>query len=195
MPPRRPGTVLLKAGWHSQSPNYGDSTRVQMILARSSRPERYRLSPPIAGCHARKDKAHVAQLDSAPDYGSGRWRFESFRARQLRSSYSRAAPTACAAGPGYFVLKKRQGHPPRTEPTSCQAAFSTRRTRKHSPNHAPAGADAAERGYFAFQARGRWFESNPGDHLPVAQRTEHLRSALVPCSAPSGATTHRRMPD
>src|SRR5882724_1438830 len=30
---------------------YGDSTRVQMILARSSRPERYRLSPPIAGCH------------------------------------------------------------------------------------------------------------------------------------------------
>jgi hypothetical protein len=27
------------------------------------------------------DNAHVAQLDNAPDYGSGRWRFESFRAR------------------------------------------------------------------------------------------------------------------
>ena len=37
----------------------------------------------FADCHLRTeaDKAHVAQLDNAPDYGSGRWRFESFRAR------------------------------------------------------------------------------------------------------------------
>src|SRR5215470_518168 len=45
---------------------------------------------------------------------------------------------------------------------------------KRCAGHAPAGADAAERGYFAFQARGRWFESNPGDHLPVAQWTERF---------------------
>jgi hypothetical protein len=38
--------------------------------------------------------------------------------RASRSSNSRAAPTACAARPGYFVLKKRQGHPPRTEPAT-----------------------------------------------------------------------------
>ena len=31
----------------ARNSTYGDSTRVQMILARSSRPERYRLSPPI----------------------------------------------------------------------------------------------------------------------------------------------------
>jgi hypothetical protein len=32
-------------------------------------------------CVTETDNAHVAQLDNAPDYGSGRWRFESFRAR------------------------------------------------------------------------------------------------------------------
>ena len=40
----------------------------------------------LAGNHwgfCGQGNAHVAQLDNGPDYGSGRWRFESFRARQL----------------------------------------------------------------------------------------------------------------
>ncbi len=36
--------------------------------------------------------APVAQLDRAPDYESGGWKFESFRARHLHSRASEDAP-------------------------------------------------------------------------------------------------------
>lgn len=37
------------------------------------------------------------------------------------------------------------------------------------------GIDAVDIGYFAYGARGRWFESNPVQHGLVAQLVERLR--------------------
>jgi hypothetical protein len=149
-----------------------------MIPARSSRPERYRLSPPIAGCRARivTDNAHVAKLDNAPDYGSGRWRFESFRARQLLAQTAVLHQLPALQGPVTSPRKRNRARSLARQPFLADPLIThgLRRTTNVTPDHAPAGADAAERGYFAFQARGRWFESNSGDHPPIAQRIERF---------------------
>src|SRR5262249_42227039 len=47
----------------------------------------------IAGSNpARRTNAHVAKLDNVPDYESGRWRFESSRARQFIANQARQNP-------------------------------------------------------------------------------------------------------
>ena len=59
--------------------------------AASFRPSRRPAAPPIAP---------VAQLDRAPDYGSGGWEFESLRARQLfgqKDDATAARPGRCGA--------------------------------------------------------------------------------------------------
>src|SRR5262245_6971170 len=47
------------------------------------------LSPPLS------DRAPVAQLDRAPDYGSGGWGFKSLRARHISGTYQAGLPAMC----------------------------------------------------------------------------------------------------
>ena len=73
-------------------------------------------------CHSREDKAHVAQLDNAPDYGSGRWRFESFRARQPASQTAVLHQLPALKG-SVTSFSKTTGACAPTEPNTCQAAL------------------------------------------------------------------------
>src|SRR5262249_18033565 len=67
----------------------------------------------------------------------------------------------------------------------------TKGLRPDRDRHLPgtvAGADAAERGYFAFEARGRWFESNSGrgpDSSVVERFTCRIRHLLGSVYGPS----------
>jgi hypothetical protein len=75
-------------------------------------------SSPAVTCVTEADKAHVAQLDNAPDYGSGRWRFESFRARQSAFSLEQPCGTNCLRCRAR-LLRPENG----PGPSPCQAAI------------------------------------------------------------------------